>query len=207
MRTHLWAVVGVVVLAGAAVGQPPAQPGKPADSKPVDLVLEDQFGRRQDLAANRGEVVLLVYGDRRANDACRDLGEKLHILFHPTAAGQPPAKAKTAPVAPLPGLPAGARSPDVVVVPVAAVGQVPAAVRELVRTQVKRASPDVPVWLDFTGAMEKQFDQRGGQPNVVLFDAHGRLRFKINGTPDKPALDQLLQVAQNLRAEAARAGK
>jgi hypothetical protein len=182
-----------------AAGQAP----KPADAKAVELVLEDQFGRRQDIAAYRGDVVLLVYGDRRATDACRELGEKLHVLFHPSAAGQPPAKAKTAPVAPLAGVPAGARSPDVVVTPVAVPGQVPGAVRELLRTQIKLASPEVPVWLDFTGTMQKQFDLRPGQPNIALFDARGRLRLKVNGTPDKPAMDQLLQLAQNLRAEAA----
>lgn len=171
--------------------------------KPADLTLEDQFGRPQQLAAHRGEVVLLVYGDRRATDACRELGEKLHVAFHPSAAGQPGAKARSAPVAPLDGVPAGRRSPDVVVVPVACVGKVPGPVRELIRSQVRSAAPDVPVWLDFTGVMEAEFTVRGGEPNAVLFDGQGRLRLKVNGSPDQKALDKLLQAAQNLRAEAA----
>ncbi len=176
---------------------------KSPDAKAVELVLEDQFGRRQDLAANRGEVVVMVYGDRRGNDACKEYGERLHVLFHPTAAGQTPVKARTAPVALLPGVPVGKRSPDAVIVPVAVAGSVPGVVKDLIRGQIKKASPEVPVWLDFAGTMEKDYGLKAGQVNVAVFDAAGRMRLKINGTPDKEASDRLLQVIQNLRAEAA----
>ena len=178
-----------------------------ADAKPVALVLEDQFERRQELAAYRGEVVVLVYGDRKGTDACREFGEKLHVLFHPTAAGQTPAQARKAPVAPLPGVAAGKRSPDVVVVPVAAAGGVPGVVKDLIRTQVAKASPEVPVWMDFAGVMEKEFGLRASQPNVVVFDAAGRLRLKVNGTADQATIDKLVQTIQDLRAEAAGLGK
>ena len=206
-----------VALAAGACGQaPPAQapapvvPLNPAsaeakagDPKAAALVLEDQFGRKQDLASYRGDVVILVYGDRRATDACRELGEKLHVLFHPSAKGAPAAKARSAPVAPLEGVAPGARSPDVFVVPVAAVGNVPAVVRDLVRSQVKSAAPHTPVWLDFGGAMERAFGLRAGAPNVVVFDSAGRLSMRVEGAPDQPAYDKLLQAVQNLRAEAA----
>ena len=178
-----------------------AEPPRPA-AKSMELILEDQFGKRQELAGQRGAVVVLVYGDRAATDACRELGEKLHVLFHPTAAGQSPAKARLAPVAPLPGVP---KSPDVMVIPVAVPGNVPGVVRDLLRTQIKLASPDVPVWLDFTGVMEKEFGLRAGQTNLAVFDAQGRLRLKVNGTADKPTLEKLLQTLQDLRAEAATA--
>ena len=191
---------GYLLLAGSLFA---ASPSKPADGQPANLVLEDQFERRQDLAAYRGEVVVLVYGDRQGTDACRELGEKLHVLFHPTAVGQPAVKARTAPVAPLAGVPEGGRSPDVVVVPVACASGVPGVVRDLIRSGVKKASPDVPVWLDFGGAMEKDFGLRAGEPNIAVFDAVGRLRFKVNGNPDQPTITRLLQVIQNLRAEAA----
>jgi hypothetical protein len=196
-------LLSVVALALSAAGSFAASP----EAKPVELVLEDQFERRQDLAAYRGEVVVLVYGDRRGTDACREFGEKLHVLFHPTAAGRAPAEARRAPVAALQGVAAGKRSPDVVVVPVAAAGSVPGVIKDLIRTQVAKASPEVPVWLDFTGVMEKEFGLRGGQPNVVVFDAGGRLRLKVNGTPDQPTLDKLIQTIQNLRAEAVGLGK
>ena len=166
-------------------------------------MLEDQFGRKQDIAGLRGEVVMLVYGDRKATDACREFGEKLHVLFHPSAAGMTPAKARSAPVAPLQGVRPGGRSPDVVVVPVAVPGNVPGVVRDLLRREVKKASPDVPVWLDFTGAMGEKFGLRDGQPNVAVFDAAGRLRLKVNGTPDAATVEKLLQTVQDLRAEAA----
>ena len=180
----------------------PAQP-VPEAAKPVTLVVEDQFAHRQDLAAYRGDVVVLVYGDRQANDACRELGAKLHVLFHPTAAGKPPAEAHKAPVVALAGVPAGQRSPDAVIVPVATVGNIPNLVRDLIRGQIKKASPDVPVWLDFTGTMEKQFGLRAGEPNLVVFDGENRLRLRVNGSPDQATIDKLLQTVQNLRAEAA----
>ncbi len=205
-----------LVLAAAAAGfataqqpTPPASPAapateaRPADAKAAKLELEDQFGRKQDVATFRGDVVVLVYGDRKANEACKEFGEKLHVLFHPTAAGLPPGKARTAPVAPLDGVAAGGRSPDVFIVPVAAAGKVPVVVKDLIRSQVKSACPDVPVWLDFTGTMEKNYGLRAGQPNVVVFDAAGRVRLKIAGTPDQAANEKLLQTVQNLRAEAA----
>jgi hypothetical protein len=40
-----------------------------------------------------------------------------------------------------------------------------------------------------------------------VFDGTGRLRLKINGTPDQAATAELLQTIQNLRAEAAGLGK
>jgi cytochrome oxidase Cu insertion factor (SCO1/SenC/PrrC family) len=203
----LTAVAVSLACGGVACSQSPApvQPATPASdaAKPVTLVVEDQFARRQDLAAHRGDVVVLVYGDRVATDACKELGQKLHVLFHPTAAGKPPAEAHKVPVVALEGVPAGKRSPDALILPVALVGNVPALVRDLVRGQIKKASPDVPVWLDFTGTMEKQFGLRAGEPNFVVFDAEGRLRLRVNGTPDQPTTDKLLQAVQNLRAEAA----
>lgn len=191
----------ILVAAFALIGTTAAAP--PADPPPVTLILEDQFERRQDVAGYRGEVVVLVYGDRKGTDHCRELGEKLHVLFHPTAVGQTPAKARTAPVAPLQGVPPGGRSPDVVIVPVACAGNVPGVVKDFIRSGVKKASPDVPVWLDFGGVMEKEFTLRAGEPNIAVVDAHGRLRFKVNGTPDQPTITRMLQVIQNLRAEAA----
>ena len=197
-------LIAVLAIAALAAQAPPAAPeSELKEAKAVELVLEDQFARRQDLASYRGDVVVLVYGDRKANDDCRALGEKLHVLFHPTAAGLSPVKARSAPVAALPGVADGKRSPDAVVLPVAAAGNVPGLVKDLIRNSVKKASPDVPVWLDFTGVMEKQFTLKPGQPNVVVFDGLGKLRLKVNGTPDQAALDKLLQTIQNLRAEAA----
>jgi hypothetical protein len=181
----------------------PAIPQNPEAGKPVALSFEDQFERKASLADLRGRVVILVYSDRKGTEASRELGEKLHVLFHPTAAGQTAAKARVAPVAPLEGVPAGKPSPDVVVQAVACTGSVPAPVRALIRTGLKRDAADTPVWLDFGTTMTDTFGRRDGEPNLVLFDAQGRLRLKVNGSPDRATFDKLLQTAQNLRAEAA----
>ena len=204
--TTLGVVTVSLALGGVACSQvPPAAPvaAAVAEAKPVELVVEDQFSRRQDLAAHRGDVVVLVYGDRKGMDSCKELGAKLHVVFHPTAADQTPEKARKAPVVALEGLAAGTRSPDALILPVAAAGNIPGVVKDIIRAQVKKASPDVPVWLDFTGVMEKQFGMRAGEPNIVVFDGAGRLKLKINGTPDQATTDKLLQTIQNLRAEAA----
>src|SRR5258708_5106702 len=96
-------VLGLLLAVGTVIAQPPgAMPARPASPQPVALTLEDQFNRKTDLAAYRGAVVVLVYGDRKGTDASRALGEKLHVHWHPAAQGQPPAKAHMAPVAVLP---------------------------------------------------------------------------------------------------------
>ena len=97
----------------------------PANPKPVSLVLEDQFERKADLADLHGAVVILVYGDKKATDVCRKVGESLHVCWHPDAKGQPAAKARSAPVVPLENLKPGQISTNVVVVPVACCGKVP----------------------------------------------------------------------------------
>jgi hypothetical protein len=172
--------------------------------QPVALVLEDQFDQPAGLADHRGAVVILVYGDRKGTDACKALGEQLHVCWHPTAKGLPPAQAKAAPVVGLDGLAPGQAAPDVRVIPVACCGKVPGPVRGVIRGQFAKGSPEVPVWLDFADTMRTTFGMTAGEPNLVVFDAAGRLRMKVNGTPDQPALDRLVKAVQNLRGEAVR---
>lgn len=174
-----------------------------AEPKPIELALEDQFERKQTLADYRGKAVILIYGDRKGTDACRELGEKLHVLFHPTAAGQSPEKARKAPVEVLPGVPAGIPSPDVAVIPVAVAGKVPDFVKGLIRSSLKKDVAEMPVWLDFGTEMVDQFGIKDGEPNLVVLDGKGRMRMKLNGMPDKASFEKVLQTTQNLRAEAA----
>src|SRR4051812_21734838 len=174
-RAAALTVTTLFALAGAAVAQPPA---------PAALVLEDQFDRKADLSAYRGSVVVLVYGDRRGTDACKALGEQLHVCWHPDAKGLPPARAQAAPVVGLDGLPPGRAAPDVRVIPVACCGKVPGPIRGVVRAQIAKGAPDVPVWLDFADTMKTTFGLTAGEPNLVVFDAAGRPRGKVNGAPD-----------------------
>jgi len=189
----------LMILATAAFAQQPAPMPAP---QPTELVLEDQFERKADLADLRGQVVILVYGDRKANDLCRTIGESLHVCWHPDAKGQPAAKAQAAPVVPLDNIKPGQVSPNVVVVPVACCGKVPGAIRGTIRSQIAKAVPDSVVWLDFGDTLKTMFGQTAGEPNLAVFDAQGRLRMKINGTPDQAAMDRLTKAAQGLRYEA-----
>ena len=186
----------LALLPAVAFAQLPAQP--------VALVLEDQFDRKTDLAELRGAVTILVYGDRKGNDACRALGEQLHVAWHPSAKDLPAAKAQAAPVSPLPDLKPGQASPNVLVIPVACCGKVPGAVRGVIRGQMAKAVPDTVVWLDFADTMKGLFGLTPGEPNVVVIDAAGRLRLKVNGTPDAAATQKLTQTVQALRYEVVR---
>jgi hypothetical protein len=198
-----WGVFALLVTSAAGAQPPAAAPG-PVPAKVTELVLEDQFDRKADLADLRGQVVIVVYGDRKATESCKTVGESLHLCWHPTAKGQPPAKAQTAPVVPLDGLKPGQVSPNVIVVPVACCGKVPGAVRGVIRSQVAGASPDAVVWLDFGDTLKTMFGQTAGEPNLLVFDAAGRLRMKVNGTPDQPTMDRLTKAVQDLRYEAVR---
>ncbi|MDY3555857.1 hypothetical protein R5W24_005003 [Gemmata sp. JC717] len=198
MKRSMWAAL-VAAVAGLPLG---AQPPAAAPAPKVELALEDQFERKTDLADLRGSVVVLVFGDRKGNDACRVLGEQLHVRWHPDAKGQPPAKARAAAVAPLDGLPPGVASPDVIVVPVACCGKVPTAVRPAIRKGVLKGAPDTVVWLDFADKMKDTFGVTAGETNIAVVDAAGRLRLKINGTLDLDAMDKLVKTIQSVRYDA-----
>jgi hypothetical protein len=167
-----------------------------------DVVMEDQFEKARDVKQHRGDVVVLIYGDRKSADANKALGEQIHIAFHPTARGLSPAQARKAPVKPIPDAPMGARSPDVLAIPVACVGRVPPLVRKLIRGQIKNGSPDVPVWLDFDDVMKRQFPFKAGVPNVVVLDTRGRYRHAAAGAPTAEGTTRLLGVIEKLRREA-----
>ncbi len=167
-----------------------------------DVVLEDQFEQVHDVKQYRGEVVVLIYGDRKSAEANRKLGEQLHVVFHPSAQGLPPAQARQQPVRPLEGVPAGTKSPEVRAIPVALVGKVPNLVRKAIRGQIRNGSPDVPVWLDFDEVMKTRFPFTASVPNVVVLDTQGRYRYAAAGTPTAEGLKKLIDTIETLRREA-----
>jgi hypothetical protein len=166
------------------------------------LAMEDQFEKPHDVQAHRGDVVVLIYGDRKSADANKVLGERLHVTFHPAAKGLPASQARKAPVRPVPGLPAKVRSPDVLAIPVACVGKVPALVRAIIRGQIRGGSPDMPVWLDFADVMKTLFPFQAGVPNVVVLDTLGRYRHAAGGPPSADGTQRLVEVIEALRREA-----
>jgi hypothetical protein len=189
-------LAAMVVLVSAVLAQEPARVVVPA------VVMEDQFDKVHDVTQHRGHVVVLIYGDRQSADANKTLGEHLHVHFHPAAKGLPPAQARKAPVRPVPGAPEGMRSPDVLAIPIACVGQVPALVKGIIKGQFRRGSPDVAVWLDFQDLMKAQFLFKPGVPNVVVLDTQGRYRYAAAGQPTPQGLDQLFAMIEQMRQEA-----
>ncbi len=207
VRAFCGLVLGATFLLAPLQAQVPSATATPATTpaaipQPTALVLEDQFDRKADLSDLKGQVVILVYGDRKATDLCRAVGESLHICWHPDAKGQPAKKAQAAAVVPLENLKAGQQSPNVLIVPVACCGKVPGPIRGPIRSQFAKNISDSVVWLDFSDTLKTMFGQTVGEPNLVVFDATGRLRMKINGTPDQAVMDRLTTTVQNLRYEA-----
>ncbi|WP_020471086.1 thioredoxin domain-containing protein [Zavarzinella formosa] len=186
-------LAGICVLAGTAFGEAPPPP--------VKLAMLDQFDQKHDLRDFRGDVVILLYGDRKATDANKELGEKLHIHYHPTAKTMKPADAHKAPVLPLEG---SAKSPNVHVIPVACTGPVPELVMSFVKREVKKASPDMPLWFDTANTMKDVYGLREGEPNLIVVDAEGRMRFRVLGEADAKTKARLIEVVDYLRTEAAR---
>ena len=188
-------LAGLVILVPTAWAQAPQRVVVPA------VAMEDQFEKAHDVKHHRGNVVVLIYGDRNSADANKVLGERLHVRFHPTAKGQPPAQAHRAPVLPVPGAPAEAPGPDVLAIPVACIGPVPALVKGIIRGRIRSGSPDVPVWLDFQDLMKAQFPFKPGVPNVVVLDTQGRYRYAAAGQPTAQGLERLYGVIEQLRRE------
>jgi hypothetical protein len=188
-----------LALAGSARAQAPAAPSMDA------LKLDDQFEQLHSVPEYRGHVLVLLYGDRGGLSASKELGQKLHVYYHPGAQGLKPAEAAKVPVKPLPKVPEGTPSPDVFVVPVACIGKVPTLVRNVIRNQVKKGSPDARVWLDYTDTMKGMVGLTAGVPNLLVIDAWGRLRHKAAGELTDEQYAKVLETIDGCRAEAAAA--
>jgi hypothetical protein len=194
----MWTSIGFLIILPIATAQSPrAEPPKAV------LILEDQFERKQDIAQFRGNVLVVLYGDKDGMPANKGLGEKLHVHYHPAAKGLPPAQAAKAPVVPLKGVPEGKPSPDVRILPVACIGKVPEVVKGIIRGRVKKEASESMVLLDFETKMKDQFGLKEGQPNLVVIDAQGRVRMKMAGELTDDNYRQLIQSLDYLRKEAA----
>lgn len=173
--------------------------------KPVavpNLEMEDQFGKAQKLQNFRGDVVVLLFGDKESAESNRTLGQVIHESFHPQAKGKSPAQARLAPVIPVSNLPLNARSPEVHIIAVASIGKVPTLVKTIIRNQIMKASPDVPVWLDFEGAMRALFQFKPGVSNLVVIDPSGNLRYSASGKLQQVELTDLVNAIEATRVEA-----
>lgn len=172
------------------------------DVTPVSLVLEDQFKNRHETARLRGDVVVLVYAERHGAEAAVELGRRLHVRFHPTAATAPPEQWATQPVVAPSGWPAGARVPDVHVVPVACVPGVPKTLHAVARSRLRKESPQLSVWLDFDDDLRRSFGMVEGGPNTAVVDTAGIPRGVVPGTPDERKFEELVTFIDGLRLAA-----
>jgi predicted transcriptional regulator len=170
--------------------------------RPVNVVMGDQFNNRVETAQLRGDVVVLVYAGRHGAEAAMELGRTLHTRFHPTAEGAEPNAWSTQPVVGLAGWPAGLPLPDVKVIPVACVPEVPKALHGMVRRRLKQESPVVPVWLDFEDVMRPSFGMVPDEPNVLLIDTRGMAQGVVSGHLDQRKLDEVAALIDDLRKQA-----
>ncbi|MFM7107632.1 MAG: hypothetical protein ACKOZU_03380 [Planctomycetaceae bacterium] len=180
----------------------PAVARAQGDVAPVSLVLEDQFKNRHETARLRGDVVVLVYAERHGAEAAVELGRRLHLRFHPTAATAPPEQWSMQPVVAPAGWPAGARAPDVHVVPVACVPGVPKTLHAVARSRLRKESPQLSVWLDFDGDLRRSFGMVEGGPNTAVVDTAGIPRGVVPGTPDERKFEELVAFIDGLRLAA-----
>jgi predicted transcriptional regulator len=82
------------------------------------------------------------------------------------------------------------------------VGKVPALVRTIIRNQIRRGSPYMPVWLDFEDQLRASYPFQTGVPNVLIVDTQGRLRYTASGAMGPEQVGQMTRAIQELRQEA-----
>jgi len=165
----------------------------------VNIAMEDQFRSRHETGALRGDVVVLVYSERHGAERALDLGRRLHVHFHPTAEKAPESEWARQPVRGLPGWPAGVRVPDVHVIPVACMPEVPRALQPVARSRMRTDSPTVAVWLDFEDEMNRLFGMAVGEPNVAIIDTVGRIHAVQTGHVDELEFRELAVTIDHLR--------
>lgn len=191
----------VVILASLLLPTASAARAQTGD-RVVNIAMEDQFRSRRETRSLRGDVVVLVYAERKGAEAALELGRRLHVLFHPTADGVPASEWSRQPVTGLPGWPANVRVPDVHVIPVASLPEVPKPLEAVARSRMRTDSPHVSVWLDFEGIMERLYGIVPGGPNVVVLDTLGRTVSVQSGHFDELEFKELAAAIDQLRMQA-----
>lgn len=176
----------------------PAVAAEPSD-RVVNIALEDQFKNRHETLRYRGDVVVLVFAERKGAEAALDLGRRLHVRFHPTASAAPATEWSRQPVVGPAGWPAGIAPPDVHVIPIACLPEVPKALEPVARSRFRKESQFVSVWLDFEDVMRQRFGIVPDEPNVVLIDTVGRPQDVVSGHLDDVRLAEVVAAVDQLR--------
>jgi len=187
--------LGLVILVAAGAGAQPPQ-------RAVNIAMEDQFKTRHETGTMRGDVVVLVYAERKGGEAAQELGRRLHVHFHPNAENVSATEWARQPVTGLPNWPAGVRVPDVRVIAVASMPEIPRALQPVARAQMRKDSPIVPVWLDFDGRLEHSFGIVPGGPNIVVVNTLGEVHSVLSGHVDQVKMRELIATIDALRQQA-----
>jgi hypothetical protein len=186
--------VALPLLGGVAAAEP--------SERVVNIAMEDQFKNRHETLRYRGDVVVLVYAERKGAEAALELGRRLHVRFHPTAAQAPATEWSRQPVAPPTGWPAALAPPDVHVIPIACLPEVPKALEAVAKSRFRKESPFVSVWLDFEDTMRQRFGGVPDQPNVVLLDTRGCPQGTVSGHLDEVRFGEVVGGIDQLRLQA-----
>lgn len=165
----------------------------------VNIAMEDQFKNRHETLRYRGDVVVLVYAERKGAEAALDLGRRLHVRFHPTAAQAPATEWSRQPVVGPAGWPAALAAPDVHVIPVACLPEVPKALETVARSRFRKESQFVSVWLDFEDTMRQRFGIVPHEPNVALIDTRGCPQGVVSGHLDELRFAEVVAAIDDLR--------
>jgi hypothetical protein len=190
-------IVVSLLLGLACAGRPAAAAA--AAERVVNIALEDQFKNRHETLRYQGDVVVLVYAGRKGAEAALELGRKLHVQFHPTASQAPATEWSRQPVAGLAGWPAGIAPPDVRVIPIACLPEVPKTLHTVAKSRFRKESPFVQVWLDFEDVMRQRFGMVPDEPNVVLLDTRGCPQGVVSGHLDEIRYGEVVSAIDQLR--------
>jgi len=207
MRSQWFGLVSlatVLTWQGMAHGQK-KEDGQKKENAPTPMpavVMHDQFERTHDLAKLQGDVVVMIYGDRKSAAACQTLGDRIYVHFHPAAQGMPTFTTSPAPVRPVAYWSGQTPAPDVKVALVAVVGKTSSLFRTHTRTQVAHDWPAVTFWIDFQDQLPKQHGFKEGVPNLFVVDTLGRFRGTLSGNLDADQFGGLVETIDRIRAEA-----
>ncbi|MEO1992397.1 MAG: hypothetical protein ABGW78_10730 [Pirellulales bacterium] len=165
----------------------------------VNITMEDQFRTRCETGTLLGDVVVLVFAERRGAEAAHELGKKLHVLFHPTAVSVSDEEWAHQPVVSPSGWPVDMRAPNVHAIPVACLSEVPRAMHPVVRARIRKESPEISVWLDYEDIMDQHFGLERGVPSVAILDTRGMVHSVHVGPFSDSAVNSLVTIIDEIR--------
>ena len=166
----------------------------------MNVVMEDQFQTPCETSKYLGDVVILVYAERHGAEESLHLGRKLHLHFHPTADEVSSDAWSKQPVRRIANWPAGIALPDVRVIPVASLTEVPRALKPVARARMRKDSPVVPIWLDFDGTLKRMFGIIPGEPNVVVLNTAGQVPSVLSGKLDEQEFHHFVTRVDHIRS-------